>query len=58
MHPQRSLADLANHLSKLLGGRVKLYVTRCVTWELRSMGDDMQQVQGTVQFGVDCVMMN
>ncbi|GFR45711.1 hypothetical protein Agub_g7120 [Astrephomene gubernaculifera] len=35
-----NLADLASHLPKLLGGACKLYTTKCVTRELRSLGRD------------------
>lgn len=40
MPPPHSLANLDDHLSRLLGGPCKLYTTRCVGHELRAMGPD------------------
>mmetsp|Transcript_8856 Transcript_8856/g.18923 ORF Transcript_8856/g.18923 Transcript_8856/m.18923 type:complete len:269 (+) Transcript_8856:108-914(+) len=38
-----NMGELQPQLAKLLGGRTKLYVTRCVTHELRNLGADFKQ---------------
>ena len=42
--PVCSINDLAGQITKLLGGRCKLYVTRCITRELQDLGEDFQKV--------------
>jgi U3 small nucleolar RNA-associated protein 23 len=54
-----SLSDLSAHIPKLLGGRTKLFTTKCVTAELRKLGPEFAQSAqvGMGLWGVssDCV---
>eukprot|EP00798_Chlamydomonas_sp_ICE-L_P000343 gene343-1718_t len=38
-----NLKDLDNHISRLLGCKCKLYVTRCVTQELKGLGSEFKE---------------
>lgn len=40
----RSMTDLTDLMHKLLGVQCKLYVTRCVTWELEELGEGFEKV--------------
>lgn len=37
---QSNMNDLKDHISRLLGGKVKPYTTQCVMHELRALGPD------------------
>ncbi|GFH30694.1 uncharacterized protein HaLaN_29590, partial [Haematococcus lacustris] len=51
-----NLTDLHDHIARLLGGRVKLYVTRCMTRELEDLGVEVKEASHYALPGVPGTM--
>ncbi|KAJ9530030.1 hypothetical protein QJQ45_023316 [Haematococcus lacustris] len=51
-----NLTDLYDHIARLLGGRVKLYVTRCMTRELEDLGVEVKEASHYALPGVSGTM--